>query len=83
MVKKLEEKEKEWKEMISDKDKKVQSLEKEKAEAHKQIAKLRDALKLAEGTSNVHFFHYLFNFNGRFYQTDSLQKRLNILPHAC
>lgn len=48
-AKRLEEKEREWKELMNEKDKKLQNAEKEKNEAYKQINKLKESLKIAEG----------------------------------
>lgn len=45
----LEQKEKEWTEIINAKDKQLQMLEKEKEESYKQITNLREKLKTAEG----------------------------------
>lgn len=45
----LDQKDKEWSEIINAKDKQLQMLEKEKEEAYKQIANLREKLKTAEG----------------------------------
>ncbi|XP_045470637.1 golgin subfamily A member 1 isoform X2 [Harmonia axyridis] len=44
----LDQKEKEWSEIINAKDKQLEILEKEKEEAYKQIANLRDKLKITE-----------------------------------
>lgn len=48
-VKKLEEKEKQLKDLSNDNEKKIENLEKEKFEAHKQIARLKENLKISEG----------------------------------
>lgn len=50
-MRKLDDKEREWREILSDRDKHLQSLEKEKDEAYKQIKNLKDLVKHAEGSS--------------------------------
>ncbi|EFA04056.1 golgin subfamily A member 1 isoform X1 [Tribolium castaneum] len=47
-TRKLDQKELEWREIVAEKDKQLQSLEKEKEEAQKQIQMLRETLKSAE-----------------------------------
>ncbi|XP_044268760.1 golgin subfamily A member 1 [Tribolium madens] len=47
-TRKLDQKELEWREIVSEKDKQLQSLEKEKNEAQKQIQMLKETLKNAE-----------------------------------
>lgn len=48
-ARKLEYKEIEWRELIKDKDKRIQTLEREKEETQNQISTLRESLKNAEG----------------------------------
>ncbi|KAK9870440.1 hypothetical protein WA026_008008 [Henosepilachna vigintioctopunctata] len=47
-IKKLEQKEKEWSDIVNAKDKQLHMLEREKEEAYKQIANFREKLKIAE-----------------------------------
>lgn len=46
---KLEQKEQEWRDIVRDKDRQLQNLEREKNEAYKQISNLKESLKEAEG----------------------------------
>lgn len=48
-VKKLDEKEREWRELLNERDKRLEILEREKEESQKHILSLKESLKNAEG----------------------------------
>lgn len=54
-ARKLEDKEREWREIVGEKDKRMLAMEREKEEALKQIANLKDSLRSAEGDHILYF----------------------------
>lgn len=59
-VKKLDEKEREWRDIVSEKDKKIQNLENEIENAHSQISNLKDSVKRAEGSCKCYLQNIIF-----------------------
>lgn len=58
-VKKFDEKEREWREVVNERDKKIDNLESKLEEANRQITNLKSSVKRAEGIN----FHIYLVFN--------------------
>ncbi|XP_056630414.1 golgin subfamily A member 1 [Diorhabda sublineata] len=78
-LRKLDIKESEWREIVKEKDKRIQSLEKDRDETQQQIASLRESLKNAEEFNSKILLHKENNEQLESLQNQELNKVKNLV----